>query len=301
MQAEIQSQQELENQTQQVDQHELQKTQKKDIFAQTQTARTINADLSQNSEFRPDEKSDSLGDKVEQVERTHPTHTQQGFQTDRPENSQVDQQKTEAEAQAEAQEKEEAELIDFIRFAIAENDSQFATEIQVILKDVCGKGAADRQKVWDALTEAEKVAFTALLGQPTSPTPPTEAIEQSGQVITTESAELNQPQPVTDALTDAPTDTPADVVGEPPPPPIEQIEQIDAEKMREIALIWWDEFYPEQMQSLISQLYAWKAPGTKYSQEAIDCWLNTQDEIVKERISRIIEGKNGQRFDQNNH
>jgi hypothetical protein len=293
VQAQIQSQQELENQTQQVDQHKLPLTPKKDIFGPTQTAGTINADS-------PDEKSDSLGEKLEQVDRTHPTHTQQGFQTDQPENSQVDQQKTEAEAQAEAQEKEEAELIDFIRFAIAENDSQFATEIQVILRDVCGKGAADRQKVWDALTEAEKVAFTALLGQPTSPTPPTEPIEQSGQVITTESAELNQPQSVTDALTDAPTDAPAEVVGE-PPPPIEQIEQIDAEKMREIALIWWDEFYPEQMQSLISQLYAWKAPGTKYSQEAIDCWLNTQDEIVKERISGIIEAKNGQRVDQNNH
>lgn len=302
VQAEIQSQQELENQTQQVDQHELPKTQKKDIFAQTETAGTINADLSQNSEFRPDEKSDSLGEKLEQVDRTHPTLTQQGFQTDQPENSQVEQQKTEALARAEAQEKEEAELIDFIRYAIAENDSQFAKEIQVILRDVCGKGAAYRQKVWDALTEGEKVAFTALLSQPTSPTTPTqpieptESIEQTGQVITTEATELNQPQRVTDA----PTDTPADVVGEPLPPPIEQIEQIDAEKMRGIALIWWDEFYPEQMQSLISQLYGWKAPRTKYSQEAIDCWLNTQDEIVKERISEIIEAKNRQRVDKNN-
>src|SRR6476469_8697197 len=102
VQAQIQSQQELENQTQQVDQHKLPLTPKKDIFAKTETAGTINADLSQNSEFRPDEKSDSLGEKLEQVDRTHPTHTQQVFQTDQPENSQVDQQKTEAEAQAEA-------------------------------------------------------------------------------------------------------------------------------------------------------------------------------------------------------
>ncbi|MEG4596022.1 virulence-associated E family protein [Microcoleus sp. F8_C2] len=294
VQAEIQSQQELENQTQQVDQHELPKTQKKDIFAQTETAGTINADLSQNSEFRPDEKSDSFGEKLEQVDRTNQPQSPQAFQSDQPENSQVDQQKTEALAGAEVQEKEEAELIDFIRYAIAENDSQFAKDIQVILKEVCTVGAADRQKVWDALTEAEKVAFTALLGQPTSPTTPTEPIEQSGQVITTQATEPTEP------VTDAPTDTPADVVGEPPPPPIEQIEQIDAEKMREIALIWWDEFYPEQMQSLISQMYAWKAPGTKYSQEAIDCWLKTQDEIVKERITEIIEAKNGQRVDENN-
>ena len=128
--------------------------------------------------------------------------------------------------------------------------------------------------------------FCQNVSTPTEPIEPTESTEPT--------------DPVTDAPTDAPTDTPADVVAE-APTPIEQIEEIDAEKMREIALIWWDEFYPEQMQSLISQLYAWKAPGTKYSQEAIDCWLNTQDEIVKERISQIIEAKNGQRVDRNNH
>ena len=295
MQAEIQSQQQLENQTQQVDQHELPLTPKKDILAQTETAGVANADHnSQSSELHP-ENSDSLPDKVEQVDHPAQIHTHQNFQTDQPDNCKVDRlEKTEAEIEAEA---EETELIDFIRYAIAENDSQFAALIQVILRDVCSKGAADRQKVWDALTEAEKVAFTALLSQPTSPTTPTEPIERKRRVITTEPTELTQA--MTDALTGAPTDTPADVVvdvvGEPP-----RIEQFDAEKMREIALIWWDEFYPEQMQSLISQMYAWEAPGTKYSQEAIERWLETQEKLVQQRISEIIEAKNGHTVDENN-
>jgi hypothetical protein len=35
----------------------------------------------------------------------------------------------------------------------------------------------------------------------------------------------------------------------------------DAEKLRDIALIWWEEYYPEQMQSLNAQMYGGKRQG----------------------------------------
>jgi hypothetical protein len=35
----------------------------------------------------------------------------------------------------------------------------------------------------------------------------------------------------------------------------------DAAKLRDIALVWWPEYYPDQFQNLLTQMYGWKAPG----------------------------------------
>jgi hypothetical protein len=35
----------------------------------------------------------------------------------------------------------------------------------------------------------------------------------------------------------------------------------DAQNLRDIALLWWPEYYPEQIQALITQMYGWQAPG----------------------------------------
>ena len=56
-----------------------------------------------------------------------------------------------------------AELANFVRVVLAENDWELAQNIQSILKDVCGVGAVDRKQVWNALTPEEKTALTALL------------------------------------------------------------------------------------------------------------------------------------------
>jgi membrane-bound inhibitor of C-type lysozyme len=52
------------------------------------------------------------------------------------------------------------------------------------------------------------------------------------------------------------------------------------------------EFYPERMQSLVSQMYAWKAPGTKYETAVIVQWLEGEDELVRDRINQVNSLKN---------
>ena len=59
------------------------------------------------------------------------------------------------------------------------------------------------------------------------------------------------------------------------------IEESDAQKMREIALIWWDEFYPDGTQSLVTQLFGWNAPATRYPLETINQWLQEESELVR--------------------
>ena len=293
VQAGIQSQQELENQTQQVDQPEQPTTTKKDIFSLTDTG--IDTGIVGKAET-----SDSFGEKLDQVDRTNPTHTPQDFQTDQPDNCEVDPiQKTRLEA---TDSSTNAELVAFICIAIAQNNSQFAIDIQVILRDACSNGPGDRQKVWDALTEAEKIAFTTLLSIPTPPTPPTPPIPTSEPIS----------EPTSEPISTTPA-TPEPIPGTPEPtsPPAaesatesatesaatpraqqEVISEEDAEKLRDIALIWWMEFYPDRMQSLVSQMYAWKAPGTKYEVATINQWLEGEDELVRDRINQLISLKN---------
>jgi len=62
----------------------------------------------------------------------------------------------------------------------------------------------------------------------------------------------------------------------------------DAEKFRDIALIWWEEYYPEQMQSLNAQMYAWQAPGTKYDVAIIAEWLEGEDSLIRDRITELV-------------
>ncbi len=72
----------------------------------------------------------------------------------------------------------------------------------------------------------------------------------------------------------------------------EQVSEEDAEKMREIATIWWLEYYPEQLQNLLTQMYGWKAPGTKYEVATINQWLEGEDDLVRDPINQLISLKN---------
>jgi predicted P-loop ATPase len=131
----------------------------------------------------------------------------------------------------------EAELVQFIHTALANNDVEFAGMIQEILQDGCKEGGgAERGKVWAALTTDEQSAFRALLAQ----------IE---------------------------------------------IDLADVEKMREIASIWWQQYYPQDMQSLITQMFGWDAPGRKYIRYAIKRWLKNEDVQTQERIAELLDLK----------
>jgi len=73
---------------------------------------------------------------------------------------------------------------------------------------------------------------------------------------------------------------------------VDLVDPIDAEKIRDIALIWWDEYFPKHIGSLITQMFGWKSVGTKYSQEIISQWLETEDELVRDRIHQLFTLKN---------
>ena len=134
----------------------------------------------------------------------------------------------------------EAELVQFIHTALANNDVEFAGMIQEILQDSCKEGGgADRGKVWAALTKDEQLAFRALLVQL-------------------------------------------------------EIDPADAETMREIASIWWEEYYPENTQSLIIQMFGWGAPGRKYIRYAVKRWLKGENAQTQERIGKLLDEKSPQ-------
>jgi hypothetical protein len=73
-----------------------------------------------------------------------------------------------------------------------------------------------------------------------------------------------------------------------PPLTSSAINPDDAEKLRDIALIWWDEYYPEQMQSLNAQMYGWQAPGTKYDVATLAEWLEGEDSLIRDRITELV-------------
>jgi putative DNA primase/helicase len=62
----------------------------------------------------------------------------------------------------------------------------------------------------------------------------------------------------------------------------------DAQKIRDIALIWWPEYYPEQMQALLIQMYSWQTPGTKYDVATLIEWLQGEDDLIRDRITELI-------------
>jgi hypothetical protein len=68
----------------------------------------------------------------------------------------------------------------------------------------------------------------------------------------------------------------------------EKITPEDAQKMRDIALSWWFEFYPNQMQSLLAEMYGRQKPGTKYTVATITKWLQGEVVEVRDRITQLI-------------
>jgi putative DNA primase/helicase len=153
---------------------------------------------------------------------------------------------------------DELELVEMIRVATAEPDPESArraaADILPILKDVCARGAANREKVWAALTDSERATFSELTAKPIAHND-------------------NPPEP-----------KPAESASEP-----ETIAPADAEKLREIATIWWDEYYPVQIQSLEAQMFARDAVGTRYDAATINAWLATQDAVTRDRISELMQ------------
>jgi hypothetical protein len=158
---------------------------------------------------------------------------------------------------------DELNLVEMIRIATAEPDAEIARQaaanIVPVLRKVCGSGAANREKVWAALTKSERAIFSELTVKPI--------------VLSDSSQEPEPPQPA---------------------PEPEIIAPADAEKLREIASIWWDEFYSGQLQNLISQMFGWKAPGTKYSREVIGRWLEGEDSVVGVRLDELWRMKHGE-------
>jgi putative DNA primase/helicase len=152
---------------------------------------------------------------------------------------------------------DERDLVEMIRVATAELDTEIArraaADILPILKDVCARGAANREKVWAALTESERTTFSALSAPPL-----------------------------------ALTDNPQEPESLQPAPEPEIIAPADAEKLREIATVWWPEYYPQQLQTLITQMFGWGAPGTRYGVATITAWLASEDAVVRERIGELI-------------
>jgi putative DNA primase/helicase len=68
----------------------------------------------------------------------------------------------------------------------------------------------------------------------------------------------------------------------------ERITPEDAQAIRDIALLWWPEYYPEQMQSLVAQMYGRGAPGTKYSVATLTRWFEGEIPEVRDRITELM-------------
>lgn len=62
----------------------------------------------------------------------------------------------------------------------------------------------------------------------------------------------------------------------------------DAQKIRDIAEIWWDEYYPDQAQSLRTQMFGWQSPGSTYDRATIELWLESESGLVRERITKLL-------------
>ncbi len=245
----------------------------------------------------------SLGEKVDQVDRVDQTHSQSDFQNDRPIQNEVDLSKSEVDQQTQ-QQVEEAELLEYIRTVLEAGDPKLARNIQGVLKEVCGAGAADRQKVWASLTEAEKATFTALLAAPEPETPETpenpETIDEP-TTPTSEPVEESVEEPAEESIPVTPAETISEATATsnsaptsitPEPVANQLISEEDAEKLRDIALIWWNEYHPERMQALLTQMYGWQTPGTKYDVAVIVQWLEGESAETRDRINQLITLKN---------
>jgi hypothetical protein len=198
---------------------------------------------------------------------------------------------------------DEIDLLQMIQLALVETDPesarQAALDIQPILKLTCANGCADKKKIWDALTEDEQVKFSALLRKPSQPEVSLAPVSEQ-QLVPEPIAPVSEQQPVPEPIDPAGLEpVPPQKPGEPQPaqitmPESETITPEDAEKMRDIALIWWDEYYSEQFQNLLVQMFSWKSPGTKYSREAIERWLESEEAVVRDRLDELWRMKHGE-------
>jgi hypothetical protein len=93
-------------------------------------------------------------------------------------------------------------------------------------------------------------------------------------------------------LTDSERQKLAEILIQPQPLPC-KVTPEDAQKMRDIALVWWSEYYPEQMQALLTQMYAWQAPGAKYDVAILAGWLEGEDDLIRDRITELIHRREG--------
>jgi predicted P-loop ATPase len=74
---------------------------------------------------------------------------------------------------------------------------------------------------------------------------------------------------------------------------LEQVTDEDAQVMRNIALDFWSNYYPEQIQGLITQMYGWQAPGSRYDGATLAEWLEGEDELIRDRLTELIRLKKG--------
>jgi hypothetical protein len=74
---------------------------------------------------------------------------------------------------------------------------------------------------------------------------------------------------------------------------LEKITDEDAQAMRSIAMDFWSEYYPEQIQSLIVQMYGWQAPGTRYDAAILVEWLQGEDDLIRDRLTELIRLRKG--------
>lgn len=174
--------------------------------------------------------------------------------------------------------------VEALRKAIAENDAVAVREAAKASIKLDGTGRL-KEAIKALLTPEENKACRELanakLKQPT-PTPepaPTPAPEPTPEPIAL--ADNPQQPELAETTETEPTPTP-----EPEP---ETIAPEDAEKMREIALVWWPELYhTETLQSLVTQMFGWGAPARKYSAAQIARWLQEEDEVVRYRIGKLM-------------
>jgi putative DNA primase/helicase len=83
-----------------------------------------------------------------------------------------------------------------------------------------------------------------------------------------------------------------ELLNQPQPLP-EKITPEDAQVMRDIALVWWPEYYPKQMQALMTQMYGWQAPGTKYDVATLAEWLQRENDLIRDRITQLMHRRRG--------
>ena len=69
----------------------------------------------------------------------------------------------------------------------------------------------------------------------------------------------------------------------------EVLTRADAGNLKEIVTTWWDVYYPEHTQSLLTQLFGWQSVGTRYSAETIFEWLKVQKPVVRDRVTELYE------------